>query len=159
MPYASADDVIATLASIPDRVQAAIREAASSNSAPRPAGDEGWTAAQVLGHLGDAARYWGARFYRAAREDEPKLASFDEDELVALAAYQYRPLDELMGVFRLNSEGNVALLRALPSGAWERTGLHATRGRITLREMAEVEADHELVHVRQLREALGLAGE
>lgn len=159
MPYASTDEVIATLASIPDRVEAAIREAGSSASAPRQAGDEGWTAAQVLGHLGDAARYWGARFFRVGREEEPRLASFDENGLVALAAYQYRPADEVAGVFRLISTGNVVLLRSLPAAAWARAGIHGERGRMTLREMAEVEADHELVHVRQLREALGLAGE
>lgn len=159
MPYASTDDVVATLASIPERVRAAIQEAGSSASSPGPAGDEAWTAAQVLGHLGDAARYWGARFYRVAREDEPRLPGVDQDALMVAFAHGYRPLDELLHGFRLTSAGNVALLRSLPATAWERAGVHEERGLMTLREMAEVEADHELVHVRQLREALGLRAE
>jgi DinB superfamily len=159
MPYASTDEVIATLASIPDRVEAAIQEADSSASSPAPAGDEGWSAAQVLGHLGDSSRYWGARFFRVAREEEPRLPGVDQDALMIFFAHGYRPSDELLQGFRLTSAGNVALLRSLPAGAWARVGIHEERGRMTLREMAEVEADHELVHVRQLREALGLAAE
>jgi len=162
MPYATTDELIAALASVPDRVESALREAgpaAQGAALPAEDGDVAWNASQVLGHLGDAARYWGARFFRTVREENPRLPGVDQDALMTYFAYRYRPLDELLQAFRLTSAGNVALLRGLPAEAWERTGVHEERGPMTLREMAEVEADHEIMHVRQLREALGLAPE
>ena len=73
-------------------------------------------------------------------------------------AHRYRSPDELLEMYRLASIGNVALLRGLPAAAWERVGTHAERGRMTLREMVEVQTDHEVIHLRQLREALGMDG-
>lgn len=144
---------VAMLATIPDQLEAAIREAGAGTSAT--SADE-WTPTEIVGHLGDAARYWGARMLRVAREDEPALPYWDENTMVDLAAYRYRDLDELLRVFRLTNAGNVAFLRGLPPAAWERAGMHETRGRITLREIVATEAGHQQGHVRQLRAALGL---
>lgn len=144
---------VAALAAIPDQLEAAVREAGVGTD--KTSGDD-WTPAEIVGHLGDAARYWGARMQRVVREDEPALPYWDETTMVDLAAYRYRDLDELLRVFRLTSAGNVAFLRALPAEVWERTGMHETRGRITLREIVAIEAGHQQGHVRQMREALGL---
>ncbi len=37
---------------------------------------------------------------------------------------------------------------------WSRTGIHPTRGRITLREVLALEAGHDDNHLEQLRRAL-----
>ncbi|MFI5273882.1 MAG: DinB family protein [Ktedonobacterales bacterium] len=144
-----------TLAAIPDQLEAAVREAGAG--APSAAGAE-WTPSEIAGHLGDAARYLGARMRRVVREQEPALPLFDENTMVELAAYRYRDLDELLAVFRLTSAGNVAFLRALPADAWERAGHHEVRGPLTLREIVAIESAHEQAHARQFREALGLGG-
>jgi hypothetical protein len=146
-------DAIAVLAAIPDALDAAVREAGAVTL--EPAGGD-WTPSEIAGHLGDAARYWGARMRRGVHEERPELPLFDENALVALAAYRYRDLDELMQVFRLTSAGNIAFLRGLPPEAWERVGMHVTRGAITVREMVTLEAEHQRGHLRQFRAALGL---
>jgi len=148
---------VAALASIPGQLDTLVERGAEL--APQTGADMDWTPSEILGHLCDSARYWGARMYRVAHEDEPELPPFDENGMVQLAAYRYRPLAPLLRQFHLIAEDNVALLRSLPPEAWDRAGQHATRGRITLREIAAVEADHERNHVRQLRTALGLSGE
>jgi DinB superfamily len=163
MPYTSTDELVAALADVPDRVEASIRQAgataASEAALPSEGADAAWTANQVLGHLCDSARYWGARMFRVVREDEPLLPGIDQDALMLAFAHKYRSLDELLATLRLVSAGNVALLRVLPAEAWERAGTHEERGRMTLRELVEVETDHELLHLRHLRAALGLGAE
>jgi hypothetical protein len=158
MPYASTDELIAALASMPDRAAAALRQAgadAVEQTALQAEGAEAaWNASQVLGHLADSARYWGARMFRVAHEDEPLLPGVDQDALMLAFAHRYRSTDELLVAYRLASAGNVALLRALPAEAWQRAGMHEERGRMTLREIVEVQADHEALHLGQLREAL-----
>lgn len=151
------DSLVEVLAAIPDRIEALARQAQGQGIPAGVAGDEAWTPSEIVGHLCDSARYWGARMFRVAREDNPALASFDEQVMVNLAAYRYRALDELLRGFRLLAEGNVALLRGVDAAAWDRVGTHDTRGSITLREIVAIEAGHEQVHVRQLAAALGTA--
>ena len=148
---------LTTLAAIPDQLD--ILVARGAELPPQSGVAEDWTPSEILGHLCDSARYWGARMYRVAHEDEPELPPFDENGMVQLAAYRYRPLAPLLRQFHLIAEDNVALLRSLPPEAWDRAGRHEMRGRITQREIAAVEADHDRNHVHQLRAALGLGGE
>ena len=160
VPYATTEELVATLASMPDRVAETLRSAGAAlvaqTALPSEGADAAWNAPQVLGHLGDSSRYWGARMLRTVYEDEPQLPGVDQDALMLAFAHRYRSPDELLAMYRLASACNVALLRGLPAEAWQRVGTHAERGRMTLREMAEVQTDHEVIHLRQLREALGL---
>ncbi|HEY7849177.1 MAG TPA: DinB family protein, partial [Ktedonobacterales bacterium] len=73
--------------------------------------------------------------------------------LVRLAAYRYTPTDALAQEFRLVNASNVALLRGLRPEQWERIGVHGERGPLSVRAMVEIEAQHELDHVRMLAAA------
>ncbi len=152
------DDLIATLAAIPDRLETLAAQAPQAGSAPNPTGapSDSWTPAEIAGHLCDAARYWGARMRLVVHEQSPALPSYDEEGEVRLAAYRYWRLDPLLRAFRALSEDTVAFLRDLPADAWERTGVHAERGTLTLRQIVEIEAEHEQNHVRQFADALGV---
>jgi hypothetical protein len=158
MTSSTTDDLIAALAAIPDRLETLARQAGitgkATPSAAAPAG--AWTPSEVVGHLCDSARYWGARMRRVVHEQSPAMDLFDEGTMVRLAAYRYWPLDLLLREFRLLGEDTVAFLRALPAEAWQRSGGHAERGPLTLRQIVEIEAEHEQNHARQFAAALGL---
>jgi len=121
------------------------------------ANDADWTANEVVGHLCDAARLWGARMRRVVYETNPTLTIFDENEFVQLAAYRYVPLAPLAREFLLVSAGNTDFLRSLSSEQWERSGTHPERGVLSLRAIVEIEANHEQGHLAQLKAALGEA--
>ena len=143
------DDLIAALASVPDRIDALVAQAPTGS--PGQPGE--WAASEVVGHLCDAARMWGGRMRFVVFEDEPTFAIFDENAYVTQSGYRYVPLATLAAVFRLNSEANVALLRSLAPEQWERAGVHPERGRLTLRDIVTLEADHERQHAEQLARA------
>ncbi len=158
MSEPTTDELVAMLASAPDQLEVALARAsgASQTAVAQPAtatGEDSWTTSEIVGHLCDAARYWGARMRRAVYEDRPQLELFDQDALVRLAAYRYTPIESLAREFRLVSESNVALLRGLSPEQWERVGIHSERGPISVRAMVEIEASHELDHVRRFAEA------
>lgn len=150
------ENLVAQLASAPDLLDAALAamgampEPAASSTSGEASGEAGWTVSEIVGHLCDAARYWGARMRLAAHEDRPALQPFDQDGLVRLAAYRYVPSDTLAREFRLVNASNVALLRGLRPEDWERTGIHTERGPLTIRQMVEIEAAHELEHAHAL---------
>jgi len=145
------DALIAILASVPDRVDALVAQTPAAGSAPALPGE--WTASEVVGHLCDAARMWGGRMRFIVFEDEPTFVIFDENAYVTQSGYRYVPLATLAAVYRLNCEANVALLRSLAPEQWERVGVHPDRGRLTLRDMVAVEAEHERQHAEQLARA------
>jgi hypothetical protein len=157
------DELVAQLASAPDQLDAALAAAPQVAAAPaasssgaasgETSGEADWTTSEIIGHLCDAARYWGARMRLAVYEDHPRLELFDQDALVRLAAYRYTPADALAREFRLVSATNLALLRGLRPEQWERVGVHTERGPISVRAMAELEAQHELDHVQALTAA------
>lgn len=140
------------LAEIPNQLETLANRAKKAAS-PAASTDE-WAPSEIVGHLCDAARYWGARMRRVVHEDDPALEAFDENMLVRLGAHRYWPLEALLREFRLLSEANVAFLRGLAPSAWERAGVHESRGRLTLREIVAIEAAHEQGHVHQFAEAV-----
>ncbi len=139
------DELLTMLASAPDQLDAALASLGASA--------HDWTTSEIIGHLGDAARYWGARMRLAVHEDNPALANFDQDGLVRLAAYRYVPSETLARQYRLVNESNVAFLRGLTDEQWRRTGVHEERGPITVHQMLQIEANHEQDHVSSLAQS------
>ena len=54
-------------------------------------------------------------------------------------------------MFRLLREANLHMLRNLSPDEWDRFGVHAERGRISVRELAQHMAGHDMNHVDQIR--------
>lgn len=143
--------LIDLLASMPDRLEGAVAALGAREAEPSV---DGWSARELSGHLGDAARMWGARMRRVALEDRPLLEPYDQDAFVSLGAYRLYPAADLARVFRAVSEPTVAFLRGLSPDAWKREGVHAETGPLTLLDVVRVEAEHEREHIEQI-EALG----
>ena len=151
----SAAEVIERLAGMPNRLEAALAALGPLEAAP---GVDGWSARELAGHLGDASRYWGARMRRAVIEGRPQLAAYDQEGCVALAAYRYAQGADLARQFRAYSEPLVAFLRGLADAEWERVGVHAEMGPLTVLELARIEADHERDHIAQISALVGQSG-
>ena len=144
---ASPTELIETLASMPDRLEAAVAALGPREATP---GVDGWSARELAGHLCDAARLWGGRMRLAAFEDRPRLESYDQDAFVRLAAYRYIPATELARQFRTICDPTTAFLRGLQASDWERAAVHDERGPLTLRQIVVIESDHEREHVEQI---------
>ncbi len=153
IPTVSASDaanpaeLIENLASMPDRLEAAVAALGAREATPSV---DGWSARELTGHLCDAARVWGARMRLAALEDRPHLDLYDQEAFVRLGAYRYIPAAELARQFRAISEPTVAFLRGLDAATWEQVGIHDEYGELALRQIVAIEADHEREHVAQI---------
>ncbi len=53
-------------------------------------------------------------------------------------------------MFRALRESNLALLKSLPRTKWGCYGIHATRGKETLKRVVEMFAGHDLNHLQQI---------
>jgi uncharacterized damage-inducible protein DinB len=114
-----------------------------------------WTLKQVLGHMIDTERIFAYRALRVARGDRTPLPGFEQDEYVATADSNARPLADLTEEFRIVRAGTLALVDGLPEEAWSRRGTVSGR-ELSVRGIVFTAAGHERHHFELLKERYGL---
>jgi hypothetical protein len=109
-----------------------------------------WSAIEIACHLRDIDRLYAERVTKAAFSDRPEFWMMDN--AAVSERLHYRDADPLavLKEHRRRREELTSLLRSLPHVAWERTGLHPKRGEISIEKLAEVIAEHDDTHLRQI---------
>jgi hypothetical protein len=116
-----------------------------------------WTLKEVLGHLIDDERIFAYRALCVARGDERPLPGFEENDYVAAADFESRPLASLLDEYRAVRLASIALFESLPQEAWQRRGT-VNGYAASPRGLAFHMAGHELHHLRVVREKYLPAG-
>jgi hypothetical protein len=112
---------------------------------------ERWSIAMVLAHLADVeVSGFRGRFEAMLGHDQPLLPGYDQLALFRSRA-DFDPYAE-MARFEERRDRTMALLKALPDGAGERRGRHEEFGAITVAQLLNEFAFHDLGHIRQIIE-------
>lgn len=113
-----------------------------------------WSIREQAAHLADAELVISARFRWIAAEPGAVLPAWDQDKWAAALGYGRQTPGESLEIVRMLRRRTAAMLRALPEEAWRRTGVHAERGIVTLRQLVELDVshlEHHAGHIRDLR--------
>lgn len=110
-----------------------------------------WSVRQLLGHVNDAERVFGARAMCIARGEAADLPGYEQDEYVAGTAIELRPVDSLVREFEFLRAANLEMLSGLSSDDWKRAG-RANGSSVTVRAIGWVLAGHVNHHMAILRE-------
>jgi hypothetical protein len=113
-----------------------------------------WSVKEILGHLGDSEWVYGYRARIMLSHDEPPIAGYDQDVMVAGMAHNDRPISMLLEELRRLRGLNLDLYLRTRGPAWERYGLHAERGEESVGLMVELLAGHDLLHKDQIERTL-----
>jgi hypothetical protein len=113
-----------------------------------------WSIAEVLAHLAEAEIVTSWRYRQMLETNGCPLTPYDQEIWNTLGDYSSRPPSESLQIFRLLRENNLRLLDRLTPEQWERYGMHAERGRLTVRDLAQLIAGHDLNHIEQIRKIL-----
>jgi len=146
-------ELLSALAKTPDRVAdlAAGLDARTLRERPEP--DE-WSMKEVLAHLMELeSRLFLPRFRLMATQDRPRFEGFDP---IAWGRERDRcegRFDDDLATFRRARAETLAYLATLPPGTAERPGLSGHFGPLTLAQYVTHEADHDLEHLAQMRDA------
>lgn len=118
-----------------------------------------WSIQEIVLHLLDSDLVASHRMKRIIAEDNPRLEAYDESAFTA--RLHYHELDPALAceVFRLNRRLTAATLRELGPAEFERTGVHAEAGPVTLGVLVRSYAQHLEHHLRFLREKRALVTE
>jgi DinB superfamily len=113
----------------------------------KPASDR-WSISEVLAHLSDSERVLSERARRLVAENSPALREYQQPA----GGYAQGCAPEHLALFRSIRRETLTFLKAIPAGAGARTGSHSVLGTITLAEMLNEWASHDLGHLRQIAE-------
>lgn len=117
----------------------------------KPAADR-WSIAEVLSHLAALEQVYAKRAMRMVAEDSPAIARYDLAGAAARGEYSRGSAGENLAHFSRTRRSTLALLTGLPPSAGARTGVHSELGTITLGQMLNEWANHDLGHLRQIAE-------
>lgn len=132
---------------------AAIDVATAAARTRRPDGTS-WSAGEVLCHVRDIEEAFLARFQSILASERPWFTAIDPDRWATDRQYARNDPVEALAAFRRRREQTLALLGALEPAHWERSGLHATRGPMSIADLVSLLAGEDDNHLDQLRRAL-----
>ena len=113
-----------------------------------------WSIAEILAHLAEDEIATAWRYRQMVEHSGIELAGFDQDLWASLGNYAARDPQESLALFGLLRKANLDFLRGLNAEQWECFGIHAERGRITVRDLAAHMAGHDANHLEQIRRML-----
>lgn len=119
---------------------------------------EAWSARDTLCHLRDhETEVDQPRLQQVLEADNPFISATDYDPLAHTGSYATQDARAALHTFARRRSETIAMLDALDEDDWERPARHSIFGPTTLREMVRFMADHDRIHLRQMRDALAAA--
>jgi hypothetical protein len=112
---------------------------------------EGWSEREIVAHLARVEReVFLVRLRQLAHEDEPRWQWVEPG-----AEPGHASLATLVGRFASARSATVRYLRRLDDRGWERSGIHATFGRLDVGGLLRIAVDHDTDHIAELERRAG----
>ena len=151
--YAQANEPLALQRETPRVLAELMTKASNEQLRVRPRQDK-WSVGEILAHLAEDEIATAWRYRQMVEHSGIELAGFDQDLWARIGDYASRVPHESLELFRLLRSVNLQFLQQLPPEQWECFGIHAERGRITVRELVTHMAGHDANHIEQIRNIL-----
>jgi hypothetical protein len=146
--------VVEQLVTTPDILRALISHlsAAEANWKPAP---QRFSIAEVVAHLRDTeAQVFRTRVQRMVDEDGPQLDAYDQEAIAAAGGYTGQSAQEALKHFQKHRTDNLTYVKNLSAEIGNRVGIHPELGQITIAQLLNEWAFHDLGHLRQIAELL-----
>ncbi len=120
----------------------------------KPAPDR-FSIAEALEHLSHAEGHcFRYRVERMVEEANPGIEPYDPGLYFSSGQYSGRSAEDSFDHFEEQRELNLQYLRELPASAADRAGTHAKLGAITVSQLLNEWAFHDIGHIRQIAEII-----
>ena len=113
-----------------------------------------WSIAQIVTHLADAEVVGAYRVRMILAAPGTPLQAFDQNEWARAMDYQNADAFASLALFRALRSSLLALLSGLDDEALDRFGIHAERGKESVRHLMRLYAGHDINHLQQIERLL-----
>jgi FMN phosphatase YigB (HAD superfamily) len=111
-----------------------------------------WSPTEIVCHLRDIDReVHSPRIHLVLSADSPFLPAVDTDPWARERGYARQSGPDALAALTEHRMQTLRTLESIPPEAWERPARHALLGPTTLAEVALIAADHELLHLKNIR--------
>lgn len=142
-------EIIATLADVPDRLQAIVAMLGPTGLVWSKATDE-WSGRVLIDHIMAADRILVPRMLLILTRPEAPLTMIDERLLAVVAARAKLSIAVQLRRYAAGRAEIVGILRTLTAAEWESVGVLEEAGTMSIRVIAHHTAVHELEHLTEL---------
>jgi hypothetical protein len=139
---------IDALAAFPEQLKRQIHGLEEAALRFRPAPDQ-WSIMEIVGHIIDVGTLWPGRTRQMLATDNPALAAVDQDWVRQRDYHNKQPGFLLITLAEQRAE-YVEFLRVLRPTQLARTGVHPTRGQLTVEQGIAALVDHDRGHSQQI---------
>ena len=143
---------LTALRQAPARLARALRRIPRRLMAHRPGRGE-WAVAEVLSHLADAEIALAFRIRKIAAEPGQVLVAWDQDRWADGGGYRRTPPGEALATYAALRRSNLAYVGRLRAAQKGQHGRHPEYGRLTIPQLLDHWAEHDLNHLAQIRAA------
>jgi uncharacterized damage-inducible protein DinB len=150
---ATLDEQLARMERTVNDYAAVVKNVSDAQLTKRP-DPTNWSAKEVICHVRDTEESFMMRFLSIMAMDDPKFLPVEPDRWAVERQYQRNDVPEALAALKTRREETLRFFRGLKPEQWERGGIHATRGRMTLKDFVELMAWHDDNHLDQLKRAL-----
>jgi tRNA-binding protein len=142
-------DPFAILSQTPARIGALIagRSAEDLNWTTAPGR---WSIAQIVAHLADAEVVGAYRFRMVLAQPGTALQAYDQEVWARELKYAGREAAASLALFAALRTSLIRLVRGLGDDELDRFGMHAERGKESVRDLLGLYAGHDLNHLAQI---------
>jgi hypothetical protein len=154
LSYAQGHAPLALLAANPDALAALLLRTTASVMQRRPSPDK-WSIQEITAHLADDELVGAYRIRLILSKPDTEIQAFDQDAWALNGRYSLIGPQESLALYRMLRMSNLALWNTLTPDEWERAGVHAERGRESIKDIVNYYAGHDLNHFAQIQAILG----
>jgi uncharacterized damage-inducible protein DinB len=149
LSFSNGRDPLAVLTNTPARLRALVDSTPAERWTARPSADR-WSAAAVLAHLADAEIVGAWRIRAILASDGLPIQAFDQNAWAAAFKYEDAEVRQSLTTFSVVRSSTLSLLRRVDEPRLDHHGMHAERGRETVRHLIRLYAGHDLNHLGQI---------
>jgi uncharacterized damage-inducible protein DinB len=142
-------DALSVLAETPGRLGALIA-GLSQEDLRWTTSPSRWSIAQILAHLSDAEIVGAYRFRMILGAPGTPIQAFDQDAWAREMDYATRDAGASLALISAVRASLLHLVRGLNDEKLDRFGIHAERGKESIRHLIALYAGHDLNHVAQI---------
>ena len=146
-------DAMSILQSTPARIGELIsdRTPADLQWTPEPGR---WSVAQIVSHLADSEIVLAYRLRMTLSQPGTAIQPYDQNRWTAALHRHTSGARDSLALISAVRQSTVAILRGLDDEELDRYGVHAERGKESIRHLIKLHAGHDLNHLAQIEKLL-----
>ena len=146
-------DPVTVQRSTPSKLAALVSGVPAERLCKRPSADK-WSVTEILAHLSEAevTAFW--RYRQILEHNGCPLPPYDQELWARLGGYAQRKPEESLALYLMLRQANLQMFDRLTPEEWQRHGMHAERGEMTVKELALQIAGHDINHLEQIEAIL-----